>query len=521
MFLRITAIVVAACVVLLFFMVPETFWDRTPMPKSKKTSRRPSFMRRRSSRGVSTVTLPRLSMQRSAVNVTDGANAPTTPGAEDHARPVSPGAAQRAGRNTHIGFAPGFEPETRKSHAASRAGEEHTFETPPADPSHHQQHKNLHVGFAEVSDSEKQAEGEGSQGLTAPPQGDSQGHGDSSQPGQSVPEIRLPSDKEKDALGNDRPLSPTSSSQPNQGVLSPASPRSGPNANPTQPSADYFSTPLDTEKLAQSRFHGPPKAHGYTQHLRHMPAKTFVQQLKPFNGRLNHDKWFKVMLRPFYLFTYPAVLWSAIIYACSVGWLIVLSESMAIIYRDPDSYNFDAMQTGLVYISPFVGGILGTGVAGKISDIIVKAMSKRNGGLYEPEFRLVMAIPILFSTCIGLMGFGWSAEEKNHWAVPTVFFGIISFGCSLGSTTAITFCVDSYRQYAGEALVTLNFAKNIFHGLIFSLFFTHWLVDDGPKMVFIWVGIIQLICLLFTIPMFIYGKRARMWTVRRNIMEKL
>lgn len=43
---------------------------------------------------------------------------------------------------------------------------------------------------------------------------------------------------------------------------------------------------------------------------------------------------------------------------------------------------------------------------------------------------------------------------------PTVFFGIISFGCCLASTTAITFVVDSYRVYAGEALVTLNFCKS-------------------------------------------------------------
>jgi hypothetical protein len=63
--------------------------------------------------------------------------------------------------------------------------------------------------------------------------------------------------------------------------------------------------------------------------------------------------------------------------------------------------------------------------------------------------------------------------------------------------------------------------KNIGHGLVFSLFVTHWLADDGPKTVYIWIGVIQLILLLFTVPMYIYGKRARMWTVRRNFMEKL
>jgi hypothetical protein len=104
--------------------------------------------------------------------------------------------------------------------------------------------------------------------------------------------------------------------------------------------------------------------------------------------------------------------------------------------------------------------VLGTAVAGKISDLIVRFMARKNDGVYEPEFRLIMAIPIAISTVIGLMGFGWSVEERNNWIVPTVFFGVISFGCSLGSTTSVTFVVDSYRQYAGEALVTLNFCKS-------------------------------------------------------------
>ena len=200
----------------------------------------------------------------------------------------------------------------------------------------------------------------------------------------------------------------------------------------------------------------------YTHHLRTQPPKTYVQSLRPWNGRLRDENWFLVAFRPFILFAYPSILWSTLVYSLSIGWLIVLSESVSSIYRNKDSYNFTALQTGLVYVSPFLGGVLGTAVAGKVSDIIVRFMSRRNGGVYEPEFRLVMAIPVTISTCVGLMGFGWSAQERDNWIVPTVFFGIISFGCALGSTTAITFAVDSYRQYAGEALVTLNFSKSKF-----------------------------------------------------------
>ncbi|KAK3695523.1 MFS general substrate transporter [Podospora appendiculata] len=289
------------------------------------------------------------------------------------------------------------------------------------------------------------------------------------------------------------------------------------------PHSGLADTDTESQSMSSSRLPASATAaerQAYTVALRDQPARSFIQQLKPFHGRLKSDKWHKVAIRPLILFSYPAVLWSAIVYSCSVGWLIVISESVAVIYRDSDKYNFNALQTGLVYISPFIGGVLGTAVAGKVSDIIVKAMARRNGGLYEPEFRLVMAIPVAITTVIGLMGFGWSAQVADRWIVPTVFFGIVSFGCSLGSTTSITFCVDSYRQYAGEALVTLNFSKNIFHGLVFSLFVTEWLKDDGAKTVYVWIGIIQLVLLVSTIPMYIYGKRARMWTVRKNFMEK-
>jgi len=212
--------------------------------------------------------------------------------------------------------------------------------------------------------------------------------------------------------------------------------------------------------ISEASTDGTEHIHSYTHYYRNAPPKSFKQTLTIYHGRLSKDNWYKVVARPFVLFAYPAVFWSAMVYALSVGWLIVLSESVSVIYKNRTSYNFDSIQTGLIYVSPFVGGILGTVVAGKVSDYIVRFMAARNDGVYEPEFRLVMALPVALATTIGLMGFGWSAAERDAWIVPALFFGIISFGCTLGSTTAITFCVDSYRQYAGEALVTLNFSKS-------------------------------------------------------------
>ena len=168
----------------------------------------------------------------------------------------------------------------------------------------------------------------------------------------------------------------------------------------------------------------------YTEHHRATPRTSYVQSLRPCHGRLAHDAWLRVFARPFVLFAYPAVLWASVVYALAVGWLIVLSESVAVVYERRATYGFSPVQVGLVYLSPFVGGVLGTAAAGKASDAVVRAMARRNRGVYEPEFRLVMAAPIAVTTAAGLMGFGWSVAEHDAWIVPTVFFGVISFGAS-------------------------------------------------------------------------------------------
>lgn len=191
-------------------------------------------------------------------------------------------------------------------------------------------------------------------------------------------------------------------------------------------SDDIHETPKSTSvepDTAAIRDASPlPRPQQYTTFLRTQPVKTYRQTLKPWNGRLRHESWLKAAMRPFILFAYPSILWSALVYSLSIGWLIVLSESVSTIFESKDTYNFSALQAGLVYISPFIGGVLGTAVAGKVSDIIVRFMSRRNGGVYEPEFRLVMTIPISISTVIGLMGYGWSVQEKDNWIVPTYDF---------------------------------------------------------------------------------------------------
>ncbi|KAI1452620.1 MFS general substrate transporter [Annulohypoxylon moriforme] len=506
----IVAIIVAFCGTLLFLFVPETFWDRSPIPRSRRPKRPSLFSRRSSARQVSQSHLKEGAIVNREKSVANAENAEKEKHAEDHYEPT--GLPQPRHKDVHVGFAPGpsgdIVSSTEHAHDTSivSTGKDLTSQLGTVDES--------------VAAKESSPAGPAMKAEATP---------------HTMPHTPRPNVSRSQS--NSSAWSRANWGGP--GRLTPHTPLTpqlfNPNSPPYEhPSDDYFRargghtnnlahgtvhSDTESEKMSFSNLATITRGQAYTHALRNAPPKSFTQQLKIHHGRLNQDKWWKAAVRPLILFSYPSVLWSAAVYACSIGWLIVISESVAVIYRE-GRYQFNALQTGLIYISPFVGGVLGTAVAGKVSDIIVRAMARRNGGLYEPEFRLVMAIPVTVTTVIGLMGFGWSASVDDPWIVPTVFFGVVSFGCALGSTTSITFCVDSYRQYAGEALVTLNFSKNIFHGLVFSIFVTEWLTEDGSKMVFLWLGIIQLVLLLFTIPMYIFGKRARMWTVRKNFMEK-
>lgn len=380
---RIVAIVVGFCFVLMFFLVPETFWDRTPRPHTQ--NRKPRF---KSISGLFHQT-PQEKKSTSSL-AGHGAFENEKPNVVDADTTATTIAERRQRKNTqhHVGFVNNVPAEGKEENSTVEAGEQ-------------------------------------TESTLAPPR--LQIHAESINSG--ADEHRKPT-----------PYPAYSRTQTEQDLEAAA--RLG-QADPSPGTIESGSAMSVPATAAMSEKPSRPRLQAYTSYLRTQPAQSFAQTLRPWNGQLRRENWVKAALRPFVLFAFPSILWSALVYSLSIGWLIVLSESVSEIYRSED-YHFSALGVGLVYISPFIGGILGTAVAGKVSDIIVRSMSRRNGGVYEPEFRLVMAIPITISTCIGLMGFGWSAEEKDSWIVPTVFFGIISFGSSLGSTTSITFAVVSF-----------------------------------------------------------------------------
>ena len=439
----IVAIVVGFSTCLLFFFVPETFWDRTPQPRKHH--------RRQGTSSLHSLTSV-FSHRHRDVDPSAVGRKPNKDGVslQDPAEESEIAQRRQDKRAHHVGFA---------DDAATKANEKDEQKSTGSTPTLHDAQEVPEIAISSPSKSgSSQPQGQASVPVTpgTRPELKVNNHAGKEEGSDYLNAFNVPPAKDEEAGQPELDSAHLSEPPPTQ--------------KPMRSTKQYTATPYPDQGSAVTPVSvNPDGTITYTSQLRTQPPKAYVQTLKLWSGRLGRDKWWKAAIRPFILFAYPGVLWSAMVYALSVGWLIVLSESLTTIYRNKATYNFSALGSGLVYASPFIGGVLGTAVAGKVSDFIVRFMARRNDGIYEPEFRLIMIVPVAFATVIGLMGYGWSAQERDAWIVPTIFFGITSFGCTLGSTTAITFCVDSYRQYAGEALVTLNFSKSrsclVPHGL--------------------------------------------------------
>jgi hypothetical protein len=123
-------------------------------------------------------------------------------------------------------------------------------------------------------------------------------------------------------------------------------------------------------------------------------------------------------------------------------------------------------------------------------------------------------ISFLVFTATGFFAWGESLYQQDPWPIPVIVcMGLINLGVQLGCTGAVTYVVDCHRQHAAEAFAVMNFLKN---GFAFGLTFycNDWIAIQGVRNCFFVIGGITVGLTLTTIPMYIWGKRARSYAAR-------
>lgn len=136
---------------------------------------------------------------------------------------------------------------------------------------------------------------------------------------------------------------------------------------------------------------------------------------------------------------------------------------------EPGGYGMSISIGGLNYISLGLGFWAGAQVCARLQDRIYAAMKQRNGGVGEPEFRVLMMAPGAVLTPIGLLIYGWTAEYKTHWIGPNIGAFVFGLGSIIGFNCVQTFLVDVYTRYAASAVGATTVLRGL-AGFAFPLF---------------------------------------------------
>jgi uncharacterized membrane protein YadS len=91
-------------------------------------------------------------------------------------------------------------------------------------------------------------------------------------------------------------------------------------------------------------------------------------------------------------------------------------------------------------------------LAGLYAELVTRFLILRNGGQYEPEFRIALVIPTLLFSGIGLYGYGIAALDidKYGWIVIEVFLACITISMVMGATASAQYLLDAHRDIAIE-----------------------------------------------------------------------
>ncbi|KAJ4290323.1 hypothetical protein N0V90_010539 [Kalmusia sp. IMI 367209] len=247
--------------------------------------------------------------------------------------------------------------------------------------------------------------------------------------------------------------------------------------------------------------------------------ETYRSKLRLFRGRLSPESFWKGVWKPVPLIAYPAVLFSTVVYGTYFTFLLTISV-LAVTALSLPPYSLNPAQIGLTNLPLLLVGFIGSPLSGWMADAAAKFMARRNNGIFEPEFRLVlMLVAVPFAT-VGFIGFGYSLHNAASIYQVMAFFSVYSFSVPFASQASLTYVIDCHPNDANQAFVTINFTKAVFTFLA-TTYANGWMMTVGPKTVFVALALINLGVCSLTIPAYMFGKRFRSKIARSSFGQKV
>jgi MFS family permease len=164
------------------------------------------------------------------------------------------------------------------------------------------------------------------------------------------------------------------------------------------------------------------------------------------------------------LFASPIVFFVSLYVSFVFGLLFLLFTTVTQVYIM--TYNWSPEMCGLAYLGVGLGNFLGIIFVARTSDATIIRLTKRNNGVYEPEFRLPATVIFGVLIPISLFWYGWCTYYKVHWIVPII--GLLPFGLGMMGVFAPlqTYLIDVFPTYAASAVAGLTILRCLFGAVL-------------------------------------------------------
>jgi MFS family permease len=171
-------------------------------------------------------------------------------------------------------------------------------------------------------------------------------------------------------------------------------------------------------------------------------------------------------------------------------------------------YLFNSANLGVYFVSSFAGIVIAYPIAGPLTDILSRAITRFRNGVHYPENRLP-ALIVAFLICPpGIILWGYIFAENGSYITSAVGQAMQVAAMVLVPSVVLSVVVDAYPKEGSEAMVLINAGKNLIaFGITVS---TMTWITNVRLVKMVWeMAAVQWAVLLFAIPLLIWGSWLR------------
>jgi MFS family permease len=196
-----------------------------------------------------------------------------------------------------------------------------------------------------------------------------------------------------------------------------------------------------------------------------------------------------------------------------IWYSIVIISAQIPQFFAPPPYLFNSKAIGLFALSSFIGIVIAYPIAGPLTDMLSRKLTKMNGDVHRPEFRIVALVFPFFLAPWGLILYAYTVADSGSYVLAAVGQAFQVTGLVFVPSVVLSYVVDAYPNSSGEALVLINAGKNL---VAFGITKKNaeWLMAEGMKKMYTEVAGIQWAILVLGVPLYFWGPMLRRKTQR-------